>query len=54
MDELRGSNIENAVAKCSEGHRRMANIRCIGERHLQDCDVVDDRCRYSGDEEEDG
>jgi len=51
---LWGSNIENAVAKRSKCDRGVAKITLVGEHHLQDCDVTNDRRRDCGDEEENG
>jgi len=49
---LRGSNIENTVAKCPKCDRRVAKVALVGEHHLQDCDVTNDRRRDGGDEEQ--
>jgi len=49
-----GSNIQDAVAKGTESDRRVAYISLVGEGDLQDTDVIDDRGRDGGDEEEDG
>jgi len=46
---LYGRNIEDAVAKGSECDRGVANIGLVGEHHLQDCDVTNDRRRDGGD-----
>jgi len=45
------SNIENAVAECTKCDRGMADCRRVGERHLQDRNIANDRCRDGGDEE---
>ncbi len=52
-DILGGSNIENAVTEGAKGDGGVPGVTRVAERHFQDCDVVDDRCRDSCDEKED-
>jgi len=46
-------DVENAIAKCAKGDRGVAQSRGVGECHLQQGDVMDDRRGDGGDEEED-
>lgn len=51
-DVLRGSNIEDTVAKGTECDGGVAQSRLVGECHFQDCDVANDRRGDGGDEKQ--
>jgi hypothetical protein len=49
-----GRNIQDAVTKSPEGDGRVADVGLVAEGNLQERDILHNRGRDGGDQEEDG